>query len=174
MEQDNKLKEAVTLLISSHNVNSLAARSTSENFQRQKILILQILGRMMGRMKDGIRLISMKCLVSTAGKPEDDPMMGLVLKNVSESCNQANENWGEPASEEVTKVIQLPIQENLSETTPKSLLTNVTLLRICRFALTKLLNPLVFASICSSIRSTKNKTQKRSTHYVKNDYLFLK
>lgn len=91
MEQDNKLKEAVTLLISSHNVNSLAARSTSENFQRQKILRLQILGRMMGRMKDGIRLISMKCIVTTAGKPEDDPMMGLV------------------SSEEVTKIIQLPI-----------------------------------------------------------------
>ena len=86
-----QIERGITLLISSHNVNSLAARSTSENFQRQKILILQILGRMMGRMKDGIRLISMKCIVTTAGKPEDDPMMGLV------------------SSEEVTKIIQLPI-----------------------------------------------------------------
>ena len=30
MEQDNKLKEAVTQLTSSHNVNTLAARSTSD------------------------------------------------------------------------------------------------------------------------------------------------
>ena len=33
----------------------------------------------------------MKCIVTTAGKPEDDPMMDLV------------------SSEEVTKIIQLPI-----------------------------------------------------------------
>ena len=30
--------------------------------------------------------------VATTGKPEDDPMMGSVFKEFSESYNQANEN----------------------------------------------------------------------------------
>ena len=38
--------------------------------------------------------------VATTGKPEDNSMMGSVFKEFSESYIQANENWGEPASEE--------------------------------------------------------------------------
>ena len=40
--------------------------------------------------------------VATTGKPEDDSMMGSVFKKNFECYNQANENWGEPASEEVS------------------------------------------------------------------------
>ena len=36
--------------------------------------------------------------VATTGKPEDDPMMGSVFKEFSKSYNQANKNWGEPAT----------------------------------------------------------------------------
>ena len=52
--------------------------------------------------------------VATTGKPEDDPMMGSVFKEFSESYNQENENWGEPASEEVTKVFSVVFKETLS------------------------------------------------------------
>ena len=61
--------------------------------------------------------------VATTGKPEDDPMMGSVFKEFSESYNQANKNWLEPAFEEVTKVISVAFltartnQENLIITT---------------------------------------------------------
>ena len=61
--------------------------------------------------------------VATTGKPEDDPMMGLVFKEFSESYNQANKNWVEPTFEEVTKVISVAFltartnQENLIITT---------------------------------------------------------
>ena len=48
-------------------------------------------------------------------KPEDYPMMGSVFKEFSESYNQENENWGEPASEEVTKVISVAFKETLWE-----------------------------------------------------------
>ena len=37
--------------------------------------------------------------VAATGKPEDDPMMCSVFKEFSESYNQANEHWGELASE---------------------------------------------------------------------------
>ena len=43
--------------------------------------------------------------VETTGKPEDDPMMSSVFKEFCESYNQANENWGEPTSEEVPKIV---------------------------------------------------------------------
>ena len=36
--------------------------------------------------------------MAATGKSEDDPMMGSVFKEFSESYNQAKENWGEPAS----------------------------------------------------------------------------
>ena len=32
--------------------------------------------------------------VITTGKPDDDPMMGSVLKELPGSYNQANKNWG--------------------------------------------------------------------------------
>ena len=63
--------------------------------------------------------------VATTGKPEDDPMMSSVFKEFYESYNQANENWGEPASDEVTKVVSVAFKEALSESAFKNLLTKV-------------------------------------------------
>ena len=54
-------------------------------------------------------------------------MIGSVFKEFSESYNQANENWGEPASEDVTNVVSVAFKETLSETAPKNLLTKFTL-----------------------------------------------
>ena len=51
--------------------------------------------------------------VATTGKWENDPMMDSVFKELPESYNQANENWGEPASEEVTKVVSVAFKETL-------------------------------------------------------------
>ena len=53
--------------------------------------------------------------MATAGKPEDNPMMGSVFKEFPESYNQANKNWGEPASEEGTKVVSVVFKETLSK-----------------------------------------------------------
>ena len=39
--------------------------------------------------------------------------MGSVFKEFSESYNQVNENWGEPASEKVTKVASVAFKETL-------------------------------------------------------------
>ena len=49
---------------------------------------------------------------TTLGKctPEGDPMDS-VFKEFSESYNQANKNWGESASEEVTRLHQLPLRK---------------------------------------------------------------
>ena len=55
--------------------------------------------------------------MATTGKPEDDPMMGSVFEEFSESYNQANQNWGEPASEEVTNIVSVTFKETLSEST---------------------------------------------------------
>ena len=52
----------------------------------------------------------------------------------SESYNQANKNWGEPASEEATKVRSVTFEETLSETALKNLLTKVTLPENVKFA----------------------------------------
>ena len=49
--------------------------------------------------------------VTTTGTPEGDPMMDSVFKEFSESYNQANKNWGESASEEVTRLHQLPLRK---------------------------------------------------------------
>ena len=54
-------------------------------------------------------------------------MMGSVFKEFSESYNQANENWGEPASEEVTKVVSVAFKETLSKSAFRNLLTKVAL-----------------------------------------------
>ena len=40
-------------------------------------------------------------------------MMGSFFKEFSESYNQANENWGELASKEVTKVASVAFKETL-------------------------------------------------------------
>ena len=49
--------------------------------------------------------------VTTTGKPEDDPIMASVFKEFSESYNQSNENRGEPASEKVVTLYQLPLRK---------------------------------------------------------------
>ena len=80
-------------------------------------------------------------------------MIGSVFKEFSESYSQVNENWEELASEEVTNVVSVASKETLSETTLKNLLTKVTLPENCKFAQTKLVNPVPFASVSLSRRS---------------------
>ena len=79
--------------------------------------------------------------VTITGKSEDDPMMGSVLKEFSESYNQ------------VTKVASVAFKETLSETALKYLLTKVTLPENCKSAQAKLVSPVHFASVSHSIRS---------------------
>ena len=88
----------------------------------QKILIIQILGKVMKRMIDGIWSLSMKWIIAFATKSTcqllfvspGDLMMGSVFKEFSESYNQANKNWREMASVEVTKVVLVAFKETLS------------------------------------------------------------
>ena len=87
-------------------------------------------------------------------------MMSSVFKEFSESYNQPNKSWGEPASEGVTKVVSVDFKEILSETTLKNVLTTVTLPEISKFAQAKLVNPVVFASASPAIRSTNIKLQE--------------
>ena len=99
--------------------------------------------------------------VATTGKPEEhDPMMGLLFKEFSKSYNQGNKNWGEPASEEVTKVVSVAFKETLSKTALKNLLTKVTLPENCQFTQVKLVKPGVYASVPPSIRNTDIKLQE--------------
>ena len=51
--------------------------------------------------------------MATTGKSENDPMMVSVFKELPESYNQANENWGKPVPEEVTKVVSVAFKETL-------------------------------------------------------------
>ena len=112
--------------------------------------------------------------VATTGKPEDDPMMGSVFKEFSESYNQANENWGEPASEEVTKVVSVTFKETLSESAFKNLLTKVNLPENCKFAPAKLGNPVIFACVSFNIRSTDIKQQEVQCNMSKITGCFIK
>ena len=65
MEQVNKLAEAVTQMTSSHMPISWLQGA----LLTQKILITQILGKMMKRMIDGIGPLSMKQIVAFIMKP---------------------------------------------------------------------------------------------------------
>ena len=76
--------------------------------------------------------------------------MGSVFKEFSESYNQVNENWGEPASEKVTKVASVAFKETLSETALKNLLTKVTLQRNVNLLRQNLQNPILFTSVSPS------------------------
>ena len=73
---------------------------------------------------------------------------------------QANENWGETASDEVTKVVSVAFKEALSETSSKNLSTKVTLTENCKLAQAKLANSVVFASVCTPIKSAAIKLQE--------------
>ena len=88
--------------------------------------------------------------------------------------HQANKNWGELASEEVTKVVSVAFKETLSETALKYLLTMVTLSEHCKSALVKLVRPVVFASVSPSIRSTDTKLQEIQRNMLKMTACFIK
>ena len=133
MEQVNKLTVAVNQMTSLHNANKLVARSTEdpENSDNSN-------SGEDDEVNDGWNMVTIhetdrslyhetdltasflshqetsSSSVATTGKPEDDPMMGSVFKEFSESYNQVNENWGEPPSEEVTKVFSVVFKETLS------------------------------------------------------------
>ena len=101
-------------------------------------------------------------------------MMGSVFKEFPESYNQANKNWGEPASEEVTKVVSIVFNETLSETALKYLFTKVTLSENCKYAQAKLVSPAVFASVSLSIRSADIKVQEIQRNMLKMTDCFIK
>ena len=132
------MTEAVTQLTSSHNANKLAARSTAdaensdnsdsgegdeENDRRNMVTIYEIDYSLYNEIDVAASFPShqetLLSSVTTTGKPEDDPMMGSVFKEFPESYYQANKNWGEPASEEVTKAVSVVLKETLSETALK-------------------------------------------------------
>ena len=101
-------------------------------------------------------------------------MMGSVFKEFPESYNQANKNWGEPASEEVTKVVSIVFNETLSETALKYLFTKVTLSKNFKYAQAKLVSPVVFASVSLSIRSADIKVQEIQRNMLKMTDCFIK
>ena len=132
------MTEAVTQLTSSHNANKLAARSTAdaensdnsdsgegdeENDRRNMVTIYEMDYSLYNEIDVAASFPShqetLLSSVTTTGKPEDDPMMGSVFKEFPESYYQANKNWGEPASEEVTKAVSVVLKETLSETALK-------------------------------------------------------
>ena len=134
------MTEAVTQLTSSHNANKLAARSTAdaensdnsdsgegdeENDRRNMVTIYEMDYSLYNEIDVAASFPShqetLLSSVTTTGKPEDDPMMGSVFKEFSESYNQVNKNWGELASEEITRVVLLFFKKILSETAFKHL-----------------------------------------------------
>ena len=103
-------------------------------------------------------------------------MMGSVFKEFSESYNQANENWEEATSEEVTKVASVAFKETLSETALKNLLTKVTLQELYFFS-GKTFEPCCFcffASVSPSIRSTDIRLQEVQCNMSKMTGCFIK
>ena len=193
MEQVNKLTEAVTQMTSLHNANKLAARRIDDpensdisdsgeddkvNDGRNKVTIHETDRSLYNETDLTVSFLSNQesssSSVTTTGKSEDDPMMDSVFKEFSESYNQANENWGKPASEKVIKFVSVGFKETLSETAFKNLLTKITLPENCKFDQGKLANPIVFASVSPWIRSTDIKLQEVLAQYVKNDWLLYK
>ena len=138
-EQVNKLTEAVTQMDSLHSTNKLTARSTADpensddsdsgedeevNDRRNRVTINKMDRSLYSETDLAASFLSHQktssSLVPTTGKPEDDPMMVSVFKEFFEFYDQANENRGEPASEEVTKVVSVAFKEALSEMTLKT------------------------------------------------------
>ena len=135
MEQVNKLTEAVTQMTFLHSADKLAARSTAdpensdnsdswkdeENDRRNRVTIHETDHSLYNETDLAAYFLSHRetfsSSVATTSKPEDDPMMGSVSKEFSECYNQANENWGEPASEEVTKAVSVAFRETLRNCT---------------------------------------------------------
>ena len=132
MEQVSELTEEFTQMTSSHNVNTLAARSTAvpensdnsdsgqvdeENDKRNRVTIHETDRSLYNETDLAASFLSHQETSSssevTTGKPGDDPMMGSVFKEFSESYNQVNEKCEEPVSEEVTKVVPVAFKETL-------------------------------------------------------------
>ena len=193
MEQVNKLTEAVNQMTSLHNVNKLVARSIDDpensdnsdsgeddevNDGQNRVTIHQTDRSLYHETDLAASFLSHQetssSSVAATGKPEDDPMMGSVFKELSESYNQANEYWGELASAETTKVVSVAFKETLSESAYKNLLTKVTLSENCKFAQAKLVNPLVFASVSPSVRSADKKLQEVQRSMSKMTGCFIK
>ena len=187
------MTEAVSQLTSLHNANKLATRSTvdaensdnsdsgegdEENDRRNMVTIYEMDYSLYNEIDVAASFPShqetLLSSVTTTGKPEDHPMMDSVFKEFPESYNQANKNWGEPASEEVTKVAPVVFKETLSETALKYLLTKVTLSENCKSAQAKLVSPVVFASVSPSIRSTDIKLQEIQRNILKITGCFIK
>ena len=178
MEQVNKLAEAVNQMNSSHNTIKMVARSTDDpknsdnsdsgkddevNDGRNRITIHETDRSLYHESNLAASFLSHQetssSSVTTTCNPEKDPI-GSVFKEFSESYNQDNEDRGEPASEEVTKVVSVTFKETLSESAFENLLTKVILPENCKFAQAKLVNSVVFASVSPSIRSTDIKLQE--------------
>ena len=87
--------------------------------------------------------------MTTTGKPEDNPMMGSVFKEFSESYKQANKNWRKLAFQDLTKVASVAFKDTPSETAFKYLLTKVTQSENCISAPAKFVIP--FTSVSPSI-----------------------
>ena len=185
--------KAVTQLTPLHKANRLAAKSTAdpknsdnsdsgegdeENDRRNIATIYEVDYSLYNEIDVAASFLSHQetSLSSTTatGKQEDDPMMVLVFEEFSESYNQANKNWGEPTSEEVTKVVSVAFKETLSETALKYLLTKVTLSENCKSAQAKLVSLVVLASVSPSIRSTDIKLQEIQRNMLKMTGCFIK
>ena len=143
----------------------------------QKILIIRILGKLMKRIIDGIWSLSMKWIIAFTMKSTCQLPVRLIRRPhflqwqqqlsqkmipwwVQSSTNQPNKNWGEPASEKVTKVISIAFKETFSEPALEYLFTKVTQLETCKYAQAKLVSRVLFTSVAVSIRSTDMKLQE--------------
>ena len=140
----NKLTGAVTQMTSLHNANKLAARSIADpensdnsdsgeddevNDGRNRVTIHKTdrsLETSLAASFLSHKETSSFSVAKTSTSEGDDPMMGSVFEEFSESYNQANEKWGETASNKVTKVVSVDFKETLSENALKNLLTKVT------------------------------------------------
>ena len=193
MEQVNKLTEAVTQMTSSHNANKLAASSAAdpensdnsdsgeddeENDRRNRVTIHEANRSLYNETDLAAFFLSHQetssVSVARTGKPEDDLIMSSVFKEFSESYNQANETWGELASEKVAKFVSVAFKETLSEAAHKNLLTKVTLPENCKFAHAKFVNPVAFASVSPSVKSTVIKLQEVQRNMSKMTGCFIK
>ena len=164
------MTEAVTQLTSLHNANKLAARSTAdpgnsnnsdsgegdeENDRRNMVTIYEIDYRLYNEIDVAASFPSHQetslSSVTTAGKPEDNPMMGSVFKEFSESHKQANKNWRKLAFQDLTKVASVAFKDTPSETALKYLLTKVTQSENCISAPAKFVIPVIFTSVSPSI-----------------------
>ena len=116
IKQVNKLTGAVNHMTSSHNANKLLARSAGDpqnsdnldsgeddemNNGRNRITIHETDRSLYHETDLAASFLfhqdTSSSSLATTGKPEDDPMMGSVFKELSESYNQTSGNWGEPA-----------------------------------------------------------------------------